>query len=299
MKATRRTKSAPTTKWIVGIVVLAGMAALLTSALHMLDSKKTGPLATPALVTTGLAAETAAAAPSEAGVGGGSAAAMQQAASANKHLFVFVHEGNGGSTMTLRKDFEAALGRLADQAQWTAVDRTEPGEKAFVDKYGLASAPMPLVLAVAPNGAITGGFPATQGTEERFREALASPSLQQCLKALQDRRLVMVCLQNARTQANEEAMKGVNDFKANSQFASITEIVKVDPSDAKETKLLAQLKADPQAKTATTAFLAPPGVLVAKVEGPTTKDALVASLQKAMAACASGAGSSCCPPPKK
>jgi len=109
----------------------------------------------------------------------------------------------------------------------------------------------------------------------------------------------LVCLQNSQTQGNDDAMKGVNDFKANSQFGSATEIVKVDPRDPNETKLLAQLKADPQAKTATTAFLAPPGVLVAKVEGATTKDALLASLQKAMSSCAPGAGSGCCPAPKK
>jgi hypothetical protein len=91
----------------------------------------------------------------------------------------------------------------------------------------------------------------------------------------------------------------VNEFKADPQFGEMTEIVKVDPSDAKETKLMVQLKADPQAKTATTAFLAPPGVLVATVSGPTTKDGLMASLQKAMSSCAPGAGSSCCPAPKK
>ena len=89
---------------------------------------------------------------------------------------------------------------------------------------------------------------------------------------------MLVCLQNGRTEANDAAMKGVNEFKADAQFAGMTEIVKVDPSDTKEIKLLAQLKADPQSKTAMTAFLAPPGVVVAKVDGPTTKDALVAAL---------------------
>jgi hypothetical protein len=38
-------------------------------------------------------------------------------------------------------------------------------------------------------------------------------------------------------------------------------------------------------------------MLVTKVEGPTTKDGLMASLQKAMASCAPGSG--CCPAPKK
>ena len=92
-------------------------------------------------------------------------------------------------------------------------------------------------------------------------------------------------------------MKGVNEFKADPQFGEMTEIVKVDPSDTKEARLLTQLKADPQAKTAATAFLAPPGVLVATLEGATSKDSLKAALQKAMASCAPGSG--CCPAPKQ
>jgi hypothetical protein len=226
-------------------------------------------------------------------------AAMRRAAGANKTLFAFIVEKNDDATATLRETFESTLAKLGDQVQWTLLDRSDPAEKDFVSKYGLDRSPMPMVVAIAPNGAITGGFPAAQVTEERLRDALASPGLQQCIKALQERRLVMVCLQNSGTQANEEAMKGVNDFKANSQYGSVTDVVKVDPSDPKEVKLLAQLKADPQAKVATTAFLAPPGVLVAKVEGLTTKDSLAASLQKAMSSCAPGAGSGCCPAPKK
>lgn len=299
MKATKKTKSAPTTKWIVGVVVLAGMAAILTYALNEAKSQKTELLAMSALVSTASAAEGTTGTPSAAPSSGASAAAMQQAASANKYLFAFFYEKDDDATRAARKTFDEAVKKITPAPQSVAVDRTAPAEKEFVAKFGVDRAPMPLVLAIAPNGAVTRGLGAAELTEERLRDAVASAGLQQCLKALQDRRLVMVCLQNDRTQANEEAMKGVNDFKANSQFGSVTDVVKVDPSDPKESKLLAQLQADPQSRTATTAFLAPPGVLVAKVEGPTTKDALLASLQKAMASCAPGAGSGCCPAPKK
>ncbi len=297
MKAKRETKSVPTTRWVVGVVFVAGMAAVLTYALSGGKNQKSEGLALPGLVSTAGAAEPTAGPTSAGGSGGASATAMQRAASANKYLFAFVYEKKDESTVTLRKSVEGALSKLGDKAQCADVDRSDPAENGFVSKSGLGRAPMPLVLAIAPNGAVTGGFPAAQATEERLLDAVASPGMQQCLKALQDRRLVFVCLQNGRTQANAEAMKGVNDFKANSQFGNVTEVVKVDPSDAKEGKLLAQLKADPQAKLASTAFLAPPGVLVAKVDGPTSKEALMASLQKAMASCT--AGSSCCPAPKK
>jgi hypothetical protein len=278
---------------IVGVGILAGIAALLTYAFSGSDKPQAGAPTGSFLAPEAVAAETA----PTAAAGRQIAAALQRAASADKTLFAFIFEGNDEATSAARKGFENTLAKLGDQVQCTMLDRTAPSEKGFVSKYGLDRAPMPMVLAVAPNGAITGGFPAAQATEQRLRDALASPGMQECLKALQERRLVMVCLQNSRTQANEEAMKGVNDFKANSQFGSVTDIVKVDPSDPREAKLLGQLQANPAANTATTAFLAPPGVLVAKVEGPTTKEALAASLQKAMASCAPGSG--CCPAPKK
>ena len=225
------------------------------------------------------------------------ASAMSRAAKDNQYLFVFFYEKDDDATRSVRKTFDEALKKITPAPQSVAVDRTAPAEAEFVAKYGVDRAPMPLVLAIAPVGAVTGGFKAADLTEERLRDSVASAGLQKCIKALQDKRLVLVCLQNGRTQGNDAAMKGVNEFKADPKFGVVTEIVKVDPSDAKEAKLLAQLKADAQAKTASTAFLAPPGVLVTKVDGPTSKDELKAALQKAMASCAPGSG--CCPPPKK
>jgi len=300
MKAKKKAKSTPTTKWIVGAVVLAGMAGVLTYALSGGKKPDNASGAAPALVSTASAAEATAGTPSTALSSGASAAAMQQAASANKYLFAFFYEKDDDGTRAARKTFDEAVKKITPAPHSVALDRTAPAEKELVTKFGVDRAPMPLVLAIAPNGAVTGGFKVADLTVERLQDAVASAGLQTCLKALQDRRLVLVCLQNGRTQANEEAMKGVNDFKT-TQFGSMTEIVKIDPTDPKETKLLAQLKADPQAKTATTAFLAPPGVLVAKVEGPTSKDNLMASLQSAMSrsSCAPGAGAGCCPAPKK
>jgi acetolactate synthase small subunit len=177
------------------------------------------------------------------------------------------------------------------------VNRSLPEEKEMVERFGLQTAPVPIVLAIAPNGAVTGGINGADLTEERLRDAVASPAMQQCLKALQERKLVFVCVQNGQTKANEAAMKGVNEFKADPQYAEATEIIRVDPADAKEAKLLAQLKADPKAKTANTALLAPPGMVVTRVDGATSKAGLEAALKKAMASCAPGSG--CCSRPQK
>jgi len=229
--------------------------------------------------------------------GGKGAAVMQQAASANKYLFAFFYEKDDAATRATRKTFDNAVKKITPAAESVAVDRNDPAWGEVVAKFAVDRAPMPLVLAIAPNGAVTGGFKAADLTEQRLGDMVASPAMQQCLKALQERKLVFVCLQNGHTKANEAAMKGVNEFRADPQFAEAAEIVKVDPADAREAKLVGQLKVDPKAKTANTALLAPPGMLVTSVEGATSKAGLEAALKKASSSCAPGSG--CCPAPKK
>src|SRR5208283_2699955 len=58
----------------------------------------------------------------------------------------------------------------------------------------LSRAPMPLVLAVAPNGAVTGAIP-LKLTEAQVGQAFVSPIAAQCLKAVQSRKLVLLCVQ--------------------------------------------------------------------------------------------------------
>jgi hypothetical protein len=228
--------------------------------------------------------------------GGRGAAVMQQAASANKYLFAFFYEKDDDATRAARKTFDSAVKKITAAAESIAVDRNDPAWGEVVAKFAVDRAPMPLVLAIAPNGAVTGGFKAADLTEQRLGDMVASPAMQQCLKALQERKLVFVCLQNGQTKANEAAMKGVNEFRADPQFAAAAEIVKVDPADAREAKLVGQLKVDPKAKMANTALLAPPGMLVTSVEGATSKAGLEAALKKAAASCAPGSG--CCSAPK-
>ncbi len=225
-------------------------------------------------------------------------AAMRQAAEAKQYLFAFIYEQNDDATKAARKTFDAGVAKITPAPKTVAVDRSDPTEKDMVAQFKLEAAPMPLVLAIAPNGAVTAGIKGADLTESKLADAVGSTGMQQCLKSLQDRKLTFVCMQNASTKGNDAAMKGVNEFKADPQYAEDVEVVKVDPADPKEARFMAQLKANPKAKTANTTFLAPPGMIIAQIEGGTTKAGLEASLKKAMASCTPGSG--CCgPAPKK
>lgn len=220
-------------------------------------------------------------------------AAMKKAADASKYLFLFVSEGDSPETASARQAVEAAASKLSDKADVAFVKRDSASEKDVVKQFGLDRAPMPIVLALAPNGCITGALMGDKLKDPQLQDSIACASEQQCMKALQDGKLVFVCAQNASTKSNEEAMKGVNDFKADTRFVQFTEVVTIDPAAASDQSFLTKLKIDPQMTEATTAFIAPPGSVISKVNGATSKDALVAALT---AASSGGCGAGGCGP---
>jgi len=207
-------------------------------------------------------------------------AARRQAAEQGKYLFAFFWKTEDDSTTTMRELFGRTMAKVADRADAVAVNVTDPAERAVVDEYDLDRAPMPLVLAIAPNGAITGGFP-NEFSEQDLLSAFATPATEQCMRLLQEGKLVFLCVQNEQTGMNAGAMRGVNNFAADERFREVTEIVSLDPSDETERPFLRDLQIDPATETAATVFLAPPGAPIAMFEGATTKEQLLAELQEA------------------
>jgi hypothetical protein len=86
-------------------------------------------------------------------------AAMQQAAGTDKYLFVFFWKERNQQTSTMWGVFQSAMSKFADRADWVPVNVSDPVEKPVVSRFGVDRAPLPLVLALAPNGAVTKGFP--------------------------------------------------------------------------------------------------------------------------------------------
>ena len=204
--------------------------------------------------------------------------AIKQAAEAKKHLYILFYGEDKETTGTARKSLEAIVAKMADVAQCVALERDAPAQKALVEKYGLKAAPLPLVLVLAPNGAITMGCLAQDINEERLRDGIASPCQQNCMKALQDKKIVVVCAYDKTIAADDPSVKAVADFHADAKYAQLTEVVKVDPADAAEARFVEQLKVD--AKTAlTTIVLAPPRTLLKTFTGPVTKAALEGALK--------------------
>ncbi|MFM8496716.1 MAG: hypothetical protein ACKOEM_14550 [Planctomycetia bacterium] len=224
-------------------------------------------------------------------------AALAKAAEQNRYAYVFFWKTGGEATQRKREAFDAALATLSDRADAVSVCVSAPEEKATVDAFKVSRAPMPLVLAIAPNGAVTKAWPldfqaATAG------DGIVSDGAASCMKALQGNKMVLVSVQNSTTSHAGEALEAAAGFLADPRFAQAAENVVLDPADPAEATFLASLKVSPTTDKAITVLLAPPGNPVATFVGAVSTAAIVAKVTDAKSGCCPdgkcGPGQ-CCP----
>lgn len=218
------------------------------------------------------------------------ATAIEKAAKDNKYLFIFFFTGQDEHTGAMNGVFQTAMAKMSDRASSMAINIADPAEKAVVDKFKVRGAPMPLVLAIAPTGAATRAFPKTFN-EAQLQTAFVTPCTAKCMRAIQDRHSILLCVQNDKTQSNQEAMQGVEAFKADPQYAKGTEIIALNPTEDAEQPFLKALQVDPKTTTAVTLLVTPPGAPVARFVGAVTKDQIEAAVKAAQSSC--GPGCSC------
>jgi hypothetical protein len=219
--------------------------------------------------------------------------ALDAAAQQKKYLFILFYKQDDAATRTVKQTLDTALAKRRGQGTALLVQSTDPAEKSLIERWGLSRSPMPLVLAVAPNGAITGAFP-LKVTEQDVAGAFVSPATAACLRATQARKLVLLCVQPAKVQ---ELPLGVREFATDAQYGPATEVVAVQNNDPAEAGFLQALKIQPASSTVV-ALIAPPGSLLGTFDQTASKQQFVEKLKNAHNSCCPGGKcgpGGCCP----
>jgi len=199
----------------------------------------------------------------------------------DKYSFIMFWKINDSATKAMWQTLQNGLTDRSDQAVGLAVKVTDPAEAAIVKQYGVSRAPMPLMLAVAPNGAVTASF-AKRLDANRLDEAFVTPTMTRCMLAMQNRKLVLLCVHGGVQPAPP---RGVAEFQAIPCYQKTTEIVHMQTSDPAETKFLSELEISRNARGTTTVFMAPPGVMLGKYPANVTSAQLIAKLKDAGQGC--------------
>ncbi|MEO2014872.1 MAG: hypothetical protein ABGZ53_10930 [Fuerstiella sp.] len=206
---------------------------------------------------------------------------LATAASQQKFAFILFYRTNNAATQAMYKVLNAELGRRNNTAL-VRVDITNPQERAVVEQYDASRTPMPAVMAIAPNGAVTGVF-AQRLLAAHVDSAIVTPGQTRCMRALQDKKLVLLCIQPT---GIPQVPAGVQKFRADRLNAGRTHLVSIQAGDPAEAKFLQQLKVRSDTKSAVTAFMAPPGVLLGTFNDKVTSTILMTRLAAAGQCCA-------------
>ncbi len=207
--------------------------------------------------------------------------AIQTAAKDGKLIYLLFYKETDAGTKAMAETIKATVKGQDGKSTASYVRLTDPAERVVAEKYQVERAPMPMVIAVHPNGAVTGYFQG-KASEEQLAQCLVSDTKAVCMKALQQNQLVLVCLQ---TQPKQAIPQGVRALQADPHFAKRTQIVTLSVNDPAEASFLAGMEIDPKKTGPLTVFLAPPGAMVGKFATTATKDQLAAKLAEAGKCC--------------
>ncbi len=207
---------------------------------------------------------------------------LQQAQQAGQFTFIVFYKDNSPQTQKMLQVVQQSISGQPQQATLATASVASPQGQALAEKFQVSRAPMPMTVAVAPNGAITGLFP-RQVAKANIDAAIVPPVMMDCMKELQDQKLVFVCL----TKSEQAAVPaGVRALQLDPQFKDRMALIGLNVQDTAEARLMQQLKVDAsQVQGPYAALIAPPGVLVGHFSGTSTADQIAAAIHKAGKCC--------------
>lgn len=207
---------------------------------------------------------------------------LQQSQQAGKFTFIVFYKDNSPQTQKMLQAVQQTVANRGQQMTMAVASVSSPDGQAMAEQFNVTRAPMPITVAVAPNGAVTGLFP-RQVAKANLDAAVVSPVMMECMKQLQDQKLVFVCL----TQSEQAAVPaGVRALELDPQFKDRMALVALNVQNTAEARLMQQIKVDAnQVQGPYAALIAPPGVLVGHFNGTSSAEQIAAAIHKAGQCC--------------
>jgi hypothetical protein len=171
------------------------------------------------------------------------------------------------------------------------MNRSDAENKELVTKYGVSNAPLPLILVIASNGVVTGGYPSYQATADMLVNLVPSPVKSDVLKALSNGKSVFLVVSSKNMKEKDDVMNTC--AQACIEMQNNSKLIGLDLDDQKEKAFIAELKIDPTITSPQTFVINSKGQITGTFNDDVTTTTLVATAKKLPAA--KGCGSSCAP----
>lgn len=223
---------------------------------------------------------------------------LQTAASNGEVAFVLVTEPGIAGTDQALQTIQGAMAQVPSSVMIES-NRADAGNSEFVQKYGLASAPLPLILVFGSNGVIAGGNVASRLNPQQLVAMVPSPKKAEAVQAIQSGQAVYVTAYRPGMTSKSQVMSDC--AAACSKMMGKGTTIEVNMDDPAEQEFLQKLKVNLQSDKPVTVVINAKGQVTGSYTGAVEVDKLISSATKVVASgcCPSGSGASCGPTTKK
>lgn len=201
---------------------------------------------------------------------------------------VFLVVTEGSKMLTEAKEMAAKAQKKYPKSEVITLDRTDKTNSALVTKYGLAGAPLPLILVIAPNGVVGGGMQLSQATPEDLVDLVPTKKQASALLAFSENKSAFIVLYKKNMKDKQKVVEECN--KAAASLGGKAVVVEVDLDDKSETGFMDLLKPDMKATTTHVLVFNAKGQFTDEHKSPVQSTMLIASSKKVVkSGCAPGA----------
>ncbi|MFH1845258.1 MAG: hypothetical protein ABIF77_18895 [bacterium] len=210
-------------------------------------------------------------------------------------VFILITEPGNAKTEQVRSLVQDAVVQVK-RSVLVEMDRTDETNILLVRKYRARSAPVPLVLVLASNGAIAAGFQAEDLTSAAIVQSIPSPKKAEMLKELQSGRAVFITALREDMTAKAEISSACS--AACGVLTDRSCSIEIDMDDPVEASFLMALGIDTQSSVPVTVVINSQGQLTASFSGAVDATTLVQAINVQRSACCPGSKTGCGPKSK-
>lgn len=174
-------------------------------------------------------------------------------------------------------------------------NRADAANSEFIEKYGLATAPVPLILVFGSNGVIAGGNVASRMNPQQLVAMVPSPKKAEVVEAIQSGQAVYVTAYRPGMTTKSQVLGDC--AAACKQMMGRGATIEVSMDDPAEQKFLRELRVDLQSDEPVTVVINAKGQVTGSYTGAVEVENLIASATRVVSSgcCPSGSGASCGP----
>ncbi|MFW5830159.1 MAG: hypothetical protein ACOCXA_07855 [Planctomycetota bacterium] len=218
-------------------------------------------------------------------------ATIAAARQTQSYTLIYVQRGAEEARGDLWNAYNAALAheQFPSQVATTRLDLDDGDQQALIDDLDLGQIDTPIVVLVAPNGAITWGDPQAVDVDA-VRSSLLPATDQAIIRAFQQQQGALICIETGDAKQDANARSGVDAAMALDVVSEAVDKITVEPGMAGRDALLKALRLPAEPDQPITMLLVPPGRIAGQIKGPTERDAVLGLILQAM-----NSGGGCCP----